>query len=501
MSEFCIIGSGPSAIAAAVALTRRNLPVTMLDAGRSIEPSRAQTVARLASQKPEEWDPADVARLKEGVEVSSRGIPLKRLYGSDFPFVTEGSGREFEYTEAGIRPSFARAGLSNVWGAGMLPFHRDDMADWPFDPAELDPCYHEVLSFVPSTGSKQEELAPSRQGLGLLQDAARSKNALAAHGINVTSSTLAVSGRKCVRCGLCLYGCPYGLIYNSESTLRDLMTLPNFRYQPGFVVDRLKEQTGEVRIEGHDLATGSRLEARARRVLLGAGVIPSTAILLASLGDYGVRIRLQDSFYFLVPLLRFAGLHGLAEERLHTLTQAFITMRDPDVCQQFIHFSVYGFNDLMIPSLRASVGPLGSVESFYARTMVAGGYLHSALSPGLWMTIEGDRVRLEGEDSTGAVTLAKKAVAKLAKQALRLRTLPLAPAIRFFPPGRGYHTGGSFPMRTNPVRHTSDIEGRPFGFERVHLIDASCLPSIPATTITLPVMANSWRIANIVANS
>jgi choline dehydrogenase-like flavoprotein len=42
----------------------------------------------------------------------------------------------------------------------------------------------------------------------------------------------------------------------------------------------------------------------------------------------------------------------------------------------------------------------------------------------------------------------------------------------------------------------SDKWGRPFGFKKVHIIDSSVLPSIPATTITLTVMANAARIAN-----
>ena len=37
--------------------------------------------------------------------------------------------------------------------------------------------------------------------------------------------------------------------------------------------------------------------------------------------------------------------------------------------------------------------------------------------------------------------------------------------------------------------------GRPFGAERVHLVDASCFPDIPATNLTLTIMANAWRIA------
>jgi choline dehydrogenase-like flavoprotein len=486
--------------------------VTMLDAGRTLDPSRVETVARLRAGSPSEWTAADVDRLKEGVRASPDGIPTKRLYGSDFAFSTEGTELNFDYSNAGLRPGFAQGGLSNVWGAGMLPFHRDDMADWPFDAAELDEGYRGVLSFVPCSGVKDaldglfpnhssdlQAMPPSRQGQAFLHDAARSKALLARHGIAAGQSRLAVHGKSCERCGMCLYGCPYELIYNSAFTLRQLRALPNFHYEPGFVVGRMSEKNGSVRIDGHDLDTQQARQFEAGRVLLGAGVIPSTAILLSSLGDFDVKIRLQDSFYFLLPLLRVEGTPDMGREKLHTLAQAFVVMRDPAICAEFVHFSIYGYNDLMIPSLKASIGAAGGVEALASRALVAGGYLHSKFSPGLWMTVRPGHVQLRGEDAAGAIVLAKRAAGKLLRQAARLRAIPLIPAMRFSPPGRGFHAGGSFPMSRSPHRHMSDIEGRPHGFERVHLIDASCLPSIPATPITLPVMANAWRIANLAA--
>jgi choline dehydrogenase-like flavoprotein len=52
-------------------------------------------------------------------------------------------------------------------------------------------------------------------------------------------------------------------------------------------------------------------------------------------------------------------------------------------------------------------------------------------------------------------------------------------------------------MRRNPGAFEVDLQGRPTGFSRVHLVDASVFPSLPATTITLSVMANAHRIGSV----
>ena len=61
-------------------------------------------------------------------------------------------------------------------------------------------------------------------------------------------------------------------------------------------------------------------------------------------------------------------------------------------------------------------------------------------------------------------------------------------------PGRGFHFGGTLPMSSNPKDFESDLFGRPMGLKRVHVVDSSVLPSIPATTITFSTMANAHRI-------
>ena len=49
-------------------------------------------------------------------------------------------------------------------------------------------------------------------------------------------------------------------------------------------------------------------------------------------------------------------------------------------------------------------------------------------------------------------------------------------------------------MREKPGAFESDCLGRPHGWTRVHAVDATVLPSVPATTITFSVMANAHRI-------
>ena len=49
-------------------------------------------------------------------------------------------------------------------------------------------------------------------------------------------------------------------------------------------------------------------------------------------------------------------------------------------------------------------------------------------------------------------------------------------------------------MSTEPRGFQTDLLGRLPGWKRVHAVDATVFPSIPATTITFSAMANAHRI-------
>ena len=182
-------------------------------------------------------------------------------------------------------PSLAVGGFSTVWGATILPFVAEDTADWPFPIAELGPHYQAVLSFMdssttvddlaelfPLSGRGGPALRPSRQAEALLRDLRRHRERLGADGIRFGASRLAVRADArgdrpgCAYCGLCMYGCPYGLIYSSADTLPVLAANPRFQHWKGVVVERLEEGNGGVRIVGRRRTDGAPVEYRADRV-------------------------------------------------------------------------------------------------------------------------------------------------------------------------------------------------------------------------------------------
>jgi choline dehydrogenase-like flavoprotein len=140
----CVIGSGPAGVACAKALLARGANVLMLDAGIELESDRAELAHQLSKTKFSDWKPDQLATLQGGMAAGAKGIPLKLLFGSDFPYRETEEKIPWRGHGIAFRPSLALGGLSNVWGAAMLPYRDDDIADWPIKNSELAQHYRAV---------------------------------------------------------------------------------------------------------------------------------------------------------------------------------------------------------------------------------------------------------------------------------------------------------------------------------------------------------------------
>lgn len=496
----------------------------MVDPGIDLEADRVASVQRLGSTLSDEWRDEDLATIREHMEPGAKGILTKHIYGSDFPYQEVDRHLQIERHNVDAGPSLARGGFSNVWGAVAAPYPSQDLTDWPISAEDLAAHYEAVLkltglaaqqdrlaSLLPLYASEVQPLRTSRQATSLLEDAEKYRDHLESAGVFFGRSRLAVRAEPgpkdpgCVYCGLCLYGCPYRLIYSSQSTMVQLAESPLFHYRGDVIVEKLEEGESEVRILGKSRHLGSNVELLAERVFLACGVYSTTKILLESLELHNEPVTIQDSQYFLLPLLRFNGVRGVESESLHTLAQAFMEIRDPEVTSNTVHLEVFTYNDLLPKVANSRLGPLASlfrlpVRAFLGRLIINQCFLHSDVSPNIVARLtpssEGrsGTLVLEGKPNPEARKVVGRVWRKLGAHSRPLRAVPLPPLIQIASPGRGFHSGGSFPMSNDPRRLQSDIWGRPVGFNRVHAVDATTLPTVPATTITLPVMANAHRI-------
>ena len=516
-----VVGSGPAGVSCAKALLAQGVKVTMLDVGLKLEPGRESQIAAMRAAPVSEWAGAAGNFLREGMESGSKGIPVKLTYGSDYPYRSAPGTTRVEFQNAKAGPSHAIGGLSTVWGSAAMPYRQSDMTGWPVTVEDLAPGYEAIFRWMPLSARKDalesqfplytdnpRPLPMSRQATQLLASLEKNKTRLDREGVLFGASRIAVAADgyagsdACVLCGLCMYGCPHRLIYSTDRAVEELKSDPNFSYISGVAVRTVEESGACVTVRGID-QTRSEVAYSGERVYLAAGTYATTSILLRSMDRFDSSVKFLDSQYFLLPILRACGAGKVTEENLHTLAQVFVEITDKRISPYTIHLQTYTYNDLFKIPVQSALGPLRLIfpqNQFLGRLLLFQGYLHSDHSAHMEARLvrqgSDDVLQVTGVSNSNTRATMKKLLRKLLSLSRLTGSVPMVPLLQMGEPGRGYHTGGSFPMHVHPGEGHSDIYGRPAGFSRVHAVDSTVFPSIAATTITLTAMANAYRIAS-----
>lgn len=520
-----VIGSGPSGIACAHSLLEHNRKVLILDFGYDLETSTQKIIDKMSRIPYEQWETGDIKHIKKDYVNVKSELSNKLVYGSDYPYQGIDDYYELIQKDVEVLPSLAVGGFSNVWGSAILPMNQRDMTNWPISIEELDKHYSKVMSIIPTSTASDElqhlfqiynnsdhSLLSSEQTQSLIKRMRNNSERLNREGYLYGKSRLSVntgvnkSGFGCCYCGMCLYGCPYQLIFSSKDLLRSMMEqFPKLEYRPNVFVDRIDEKNGEANVTYFDRFTHEAKRIVADRVFLGAGALSTTAILLKSLESYHDEIKMRDSQYFLFPFVSFSSSGNVVEEKLHTLAQLFLEVFDKNISQNTVHLQVYTYNDFFLNKLKKITG----IFFPYFKDIVLGrlhlfqGFLHSDYSHTISISLERnqkyqkDILVLDKIDNPVTLPTTNKLLAKLRNDSFLLGGIPIKLLMEMTKPGRSFHTGATFPMTLTPHKFQSDVLGRPYGFEKVFIVDSSNFPSIPATTITLTAMANAHRIGSL----
>lgn len=536
MEKYLILGSGPAAVSAAQALPG----ALVVDAGDQLELPLAERAASMGRKDPGSWAQEDVDWLQSTMTPTTAGVAAKLYFGSGVAYRSHPNG-PFRNMHAAYQPSLAFGGLSTVWGASILPYWEREIGEWPL-PADIWASHYQAVlgetglagvrdsleQMFPLHHPEPDALGESKQAKNLRERMERHRKNLAQTGFRWGRSRLMVrAGEKndsvnrlsyhpahppshaqsCVLCGMCMYGCPYDLIYSSRKSILKWAGDGRIRYQRGIEVQGFHERPDRVEVWGRNLEDGQAWRKETERLFLAAGTLASTALVLGSSASPQKSARFLDSQYFTVPLFLLDSVRKTKSEPLHTLAQLFLEILPGAVSSRLIHLQIYTYNDMIHRLMEQKVGPLRHslgflMERAKGRLAFLQGYLHSDDSGTMEMSLDSDprgtrRISLLARPNPRSRRVIRSVLAKLSRHAWQTGFLPIWPMLQIGEPGRGFHSGGSLPMRASIQGReaASDLLGRPFGLRRVHVVDSSVFPSIPATTITLTAMANAHRIA------
>ena len=514
MPKVILVGSGPAAVGAALALTDRGAcEVTVLDVGNRLPEKLVSIREKLAASPRQEWSVGEVAEITANSSApKGHALPQKRSYGSAFPFEDVG---QLEGIRADINAnasvvSGAYGGFSNVWGSQIMPFSATSFDEWPCSFGGMEPHYRRILQEVP-LAAEVDSLAedfpliratsslpvPSERTVAVLRRAKAKDALLRRHGVRVGNARLAFRASNCVLCGLCMTGCPHELIYSASQTFDRLRRQGKVRYIGGVLVTRVGQEGESCSVRGRELSSGKFVEFRADRVFVACGGIGTTRLVLGSLREPPQKVELLESIQFGVPLVSRRPVGDPRNGDTYTLNQFNLLVDVSGAGRDLVQIHCYPYNPIVGESLPQvlrgrMLEPLS--QELLRRMTVGLGYLPSWASPRVIL----EQTRREGELPSIRVSGTATSKLPMLRKALRA-LLRVAPAIDLWPvrlgsfvsgPAKSYHFGGSFPHAPLRGQRGTDSLGRLLEWDRIHMVDASVFPSIPATTFTLTVMAN-----------
>lgn len=524
MLKIAIIGSGLASISAAKVLIDRGIRPTIIDCGDSLDVDRKKMVEKLSLLEPKSWNKKDLSLISANPTIHNKGeIPQKLAFGSDYFYGRVDRYQQVEFDECIPPFSYAKGGFSVGWGAAVLPPDENDLTSWPIGNKDLGHYYEMVLKGIPYSASNDalssifplysksmSALELTAGNKEILKDLTNSVNTGKQKDVVAGQSRLLVQSSKssadngCKYCGQCLSGCVYGYIYKASNELDRLISLDKVDYISNSLVHSLSEEGNMVKIFLENTENKLEEELFFDKVLLGAGAVNSTRIVLKSKKIYNKDVRLLSTVTFIAPVFRFKKIK-IDWPKVNTQPGIFLEYKNGMQSNQWVHTQLSTPNELILDKLRVDFNKKGIIQwakkKLVEHLVVAHGNIHSDDAGGYILSLrkakEGDILHSKREKKISANIAVNKSVLRLFNILRKIGCIVLLPLVKNSIKSGSFHVGGTMPMMNNPINDTdTDILGTPKGWRNIHVIDSSVFPSLPGTTIGLLAMANAARIAS-----
>ncbi len=456
--RICIIGAGPSGLAAAISAVSLGANVDLIDPWNDFVNSNNQGASR------------------DGIGESS--IAKKNFRGSYEMYQYPEEAIIFQRKDS-FPISLTRGGLTSVWGANSISWTQAS------DFLGNDPLHARVINLLSNYLSIESSVANSDSFASEFFEGVMRKSMSSA--VEIYPSQIAYFAKKCVRCGECLLGCNYEAIFNAYSCWEKLISDKKVTLVRGFV-NKVSDDGKVALIKySHNQQEYSREYSKA---FVACGPIASTALMMRSGLIKGDAI-LSDTQVFYTGFIKLRFKVRL--ETRFTLAHAYASIKHKN---NRVHISLYEASDEAISRATSEIRFLPkSLSRIILRWVVPGiGFLPQKNSAQIHIKKIKDSktgaVELGYSNNVKSRRLVKKLLLKNFFQFCKLGLVPFPFLVKVPNPGASYHVGAlSF------ANSEIDSSKRIAKDGNVILVDSSALTTVPSGPITIVSMLNAGTIA------
>ena len=454
--DVVVVGSGPAGVSAAYTLVKAGLNVAIVDGG-------------LDSKKKDKQ--SDEENIVQKNASPSLDLLRKSSYVFNKTYQLLPIKSRFE-----IIQSLAKGGLSQIWSGICDYFSEDELKAVGLPPDEIKKEYKEVENLIKSRKKRYLDLHSK-----LILRSAQEKTNLD----SMIYQVLVVS-------------------YNSVLTIKDLMRYKNFTYISNNLVSTLEDKGSYTEIKGLVISTSKTFTMLSRFVILAAGSINTTRILLRSLQLFNYKTTFLTKAHYLTACLHTRTLmKRIILEKL-PLGQVVMSSKKKERGLDTFFIHLYRYNPLRLTRALKYIPLPKSMASFLLSVsinflVVADIRFPAFESEKKYCVLKknGDKDVLEISfiESKKDLELHKNEYKNIKQQLRSLGLLPLKTI-------SGYttsHYAGGVPFLIRPGKLSVDANGRLHQSKRIYIADSSTWRALPAKPPTLTIMANASRIGKIVA--
>ncbi|PIP15473.1 MAG: hypothetical protein CO003_01610 [Candidatus Portnoybacteria bacterium CG_4_8_14_3_um_filter_44_15] len=493
--KIAVVGAGAAGLGALTALLdkKNNFNIFVYDIGKTIESAPA------ADNPTQDWIASFYNQIYQKIRsrYSFKFPPAKTHFGEQI--ARQPVGKKFK-----IFKSETFGGLTNYWGATMLPFTDKELKNWPIKKEELWPYYEKISRLVGLSACSDElnqyfkkdfstrpplrpTAALNRLGQSINQNPSKGKFKIIS-GINRCGvETRENHPNSCVYCGECLAGCFRDSIYSARKTIREYLKDPRVKYRAGAKVSRLKEKNGLVEIELED----GQLEKGFSKVFLAAGCPSSTEIILRSIG-FKDKLTMADNAVYVFPIFYFGRKPKEENKSYFALCNLVLGCLPKNEKAHFAQVQVYpNFDYLWRYNLPAWLWKLVRPVFGFLRSHIFWGrlYLHSDYSQSYSVQLKDNQLVMKHLSQAKPGKYLKDLISSL-RSGINHNGFYFPP----IPPLRqrvNSHYTSTIPYNGEKIKVSSLGEVMP----KVYLCDSSVFPEMPAINPGFTIMANACRIA------